>query len=142
MARKPRKRSPKAKGSGANKLRLSPKDLELAQGNAETETSPDSGLGSTPVGPNEVCKIAKPQKSGGVIYPSTKVEYHVIMAGEQTFTNEVLEGRELFYIRGCFGYRTFDSEHYSGFCYILDPGLHGAPEKWKFKFCSDGNFAN
>jgi hypothetical protein len=96
----------------------------------------------TPERIDGVCKQARSDNEGLVVYPSGPLDYDFgSSTDELAITHAVMEGTEILYIQGCFAYRTLEAEHKSQYCFMLVP-KGGDPKQWKFIDCVRGNTAD
>lgn len=99
-------------------------------------------------GDNQTCKGLTPRKGGPTIYPSQhfggELSYAVAPDPDKNpaaVIQELLNGRRLLWMQGCFSYLAFDSPRYSTFCFYLQPDPPRPILAWPFKTCPKGNHA-
>ena len=76
------------------------------------------------------------------MYPSGPMDYDFgSSTDELPITSDIMSGKEILYIEGCFAYKTFEREHKSQYCFMLVP-KGSDPKQWKFADCIRGNSAD
>ena len=91
---------------------------------------------------NETCKDLMPLTGGPIIYPAqilSEVGYGISPLKHAQATMEEIEaGRRVFWLNGCFAYRTLGRIHRSGFCFFLRARYNKPIADWTFKSCPSG----
>jgi hypothetical protein len=95
---------------------------------------------------NTFCTDPDMIKLAGVVYPNapgnefynTYVASNAPMLGSQ----EIIDGKQILFIMGCYRYSTFNEAHHSGFCFYLDPSNSGKGTGTQFHACLSGDFAD
>jgi hypothetical protein len=78
---------------------------------------------------DDVCRSVPPGASA--IFPSEKHAISFPYGKEGVPTSDVMEGKTIFFWRGCFTYETFERRHHTRFCYYL---RHSGPS-WHWQDC-------
>lgn len=96
---------------------------------------------------NTTCRGILPLDTGPVIYPSVHfgndLEYDATPKKDIAIVvNQIIAGRRILWMNGCFKYITLGKPHYSQFCYFLLPERDKPSEKWRFKSCPTGDNAD
>lgn len=117
-------------------------DINIHSVPAATQSQPPKAdLREIVVETNDTCDGLEPVVGGQVLYPdaenSLSITTHPYLA-----TREMLTGTWLYYMRGCFVYRTMGEVHRTGFCRYLNPRPAIPSEKWQYASCPTGNFAD
>ena len=98
-------------------------------------------VSTLPIPPNRACKMAESGRAAktGVVYPEQS--YHTSADASTTviFPPEVMVGRKLLVVQGCFVYDSFETPRHSAHCHIM---LLGNPIKWGLCSGAEQNFAN
>jgi hypothetical protein len=92
------------------------------------------------VGSNTECESLSPQGSD-IVYPGHSYR-SLRKERELSSYEQILNGEKILVIKGCLTYRTFNTDHRAGFCYMLAPQIDVPVEQWIFYFCDNGNFAD
>jgi hypothetical protein len=89
-----------------------------------------------------ICSKVSSSKEGVVVYPSGPRDYDFgSSTDELPITADIITGKQILYIEGCFAYRTVGVEHKSQYCFMLVP-KPGDLKDWKFADCIRGNSAD
>jgi hypothetical protein len=84
------------------------------------------------------CKASNEWQGGSVIYPSGV--YNLNAKTKDEFVDEDLtKGDKLLIVEGCFGYRTYDAQRHSAFCYFYK---QGTTKPQTLNICISGNDAD
>lgn len=86
-----------------------------------------------------ICEEAKPVDGMPVIYPST-VQHQSAQLGGGFLADDYTARRQMFFVFGCFGYRTMGEIHHSQFCFWLQVSPDG--QHAVFSPCMIGNNAD
>jgi hypothetical protein len=78
---------------------------------------------------------------GFTVYPSATQKYSEHFYIDKRVTSQLARNK-IFYIQGCFKYRTFDEIHQSPFCFYIDPNDGVPPHPLMLKTCSTSEAAN
>jgi hypothetical protein len=99
-------------------------------------------------GENHTCKSLTPLRGGPTVYPSQhfggELTYELKPDQSRNPANviqEILKGRRLIWVQGCFAYLSFEKPRESAFCFYLQPDVVRHIREWPFKKCSTGNHA-
>lgn len=91
------------------------------------------------------CGSSQPNANGFVVYPSTSPDRTFGVVTQSTIENEsdVDSGRKILVIRGCIGYETLGTPHYSQWCFFWPAWPGQPPTVLGVKMCPGGtNAAN
>jgi hypothetical protein len=100
---------------------------------------------------NKTCDNLTPRATSPSVYPSPGGQwaesYYVDAVPDQNINAAALlaqvRSRErILWINGCFAYTTIDKPHFSAFCYYLYPDRVLSFDRWKFRECPSGHWAN
>lgn len=96
------------------------------------------------VGENTTCSTLSPHAGSNVVYPSAHFANEIAFtASFGDFHNQTVDdiiGRDrVFWVKGCFAYKTFNEPHHSGYCYFLQPEKDKPIQSWVFRSCPTGN---
>lgn len=100
------------------------------------------------------CQKIAPNEGQSIVYPSDHfgavINTAVAFSNSPSALRDVVIGRKILFIQGCFAYRTIEKPHFSQFCFYLYPEL--GPQtgtetaipvaEWTFRSCPAGNDAN
>jgi hypothetical protein len=105
-----------------------------------------------PVAENTTCLKLKPLPGQTVSYPSVPLaqykQYDLSVNGENgsdvtsAAVDSILQARATIYVNGCFAYITSNTTHRSAYCFYLAPESGVPMDKWEFKNCATGNWAD
>ena len=86
------------------------------------------------------CQKVHPNSGGLVTYPSVSPPNEFTASTDKLIPDEdaVLNGTKILYVKGCFGYETFNEGHYSWFCYYWTPIRGRAPNANAPVLCPGG----
>lgn len=101
----------------------------------------------------KACEGLLPQLGEPTMYPSDRFgdtyKFASAFKGRPTVIADIIAGRQILFIMGCFAYESAGKPRHSGFCFYLYPEI--GPEtgnvlrkpinEWTFKGCPVGNFA-
>ena len=105
---------------------------------------PDFANGEYPAIPeNQQCIGLEPSEGTKVTYPASggfeRLSFEI---KKNAVTQEMLSGKTLEYVQGCFAYLTSGHVHFSSFCFYLKPDPKQSIKGWLFEDCFEGNDAN
>src|SRR5205814_10731132 len=88
------------------------------------------------------CLSLQERQSGQVIYPTTGFGSGVSLSttiAAENIDDDVVSGKKLLIVRGCFVYRTFEQVRLSAFCYFYRGDMTKAAH---LNICTGGNYAD
>jgi hypothetical protein len=88
------------------------------------------------------CRAADNGSTGSVVYPNSGFGsgYNLtVWSGENVVDRDLVEGKKVIFVQGCFRYRTFESPKHSYFCYLY---RKGATKTQNLNICPRGHEAN
>ena len=100
------------------------------------------------------CDRTFPQAGEAAVYPSDHfgmtLNYATQFATRPQIVRDIIAGRQILFIMGCFAYRTMGQPHHSGYCFYLYPQIGPqtgdiSPKpvaEWVFRKCPVGNIAD
>lgn len=90
-------------------------------------------------------KMCEEQFTGdvGVAYPNSPDRYAVTYTIEPEFTDTfIIKAQTTYFVQGCIKYQTLGTIHHAAYCFYMHSVVGIPPEKWNFRFCPTGNYAD
>lgn len=96
------------------------------------------------VGQNDSCGGAEPIIGGPTVYPTGLFTNYTIHLSVNTLDTigQIIKPEVVLVYKGCILYETMRTIHKSAYCFYLQPMDMVPPERWTFRTCGEGNYAN
>jgi hypothetical protein len=98
----------------------------------------DQGWDALNIPPNHACDDVVPIKGHGIAYPGSN-NFRAFSAAADNITQQVIDGKSVIYIQGCFAYNTLGTTHHSAYCFYLHPEVGRQSQTWAFRNCPGEN---